>query len=192
MSSFSKCTTHISLKKHLTSCQEVFHVCESAESWIYCLEHCVHGRKRYKCRFIAIFHISQWVSKICHMLLKCTHVDQCNVRTPHVWGKAPTGLVSMRWQKYPLNHAHPYVVRIYFVILHKHTRVLISTRFSIVNALYAKSMAPKIVCAWNKKVTILHFYDIPCHLVIIWYLVYFTVCVGHPPLGVDILLRWSD
>ena len=40
-----KYTTHISLKKHLTSYQKVFHANESAESFVYCLEHYVHGRK---------------------------------------------------------------------------------------------------------------------------------------------------
>ena len=40
-----KYTTHISLKKHLTSYQKVFRAKESAESYIYCLEHYVHGRK---------------------------------------------------------------------------------------------------------------------------------------------------
>ena len=48
-----KYTTHIRLKKHLTSYQKVFRAKESAESYIYCLEHYVHvyGRKGYKCRF---------------------------------------------------------------------------------------------------------------------------------------------
>ena len=40
-----------SLKKHLASYQKVFHANESAESYIYCLEHYVHGKKGYKCRF---------------------------------------------------------------------------------------------------------------------------------------------
>ena len=38
-----KYTTHIRLKKNLTSYQKVFHANESAESYIYCLEHYVHA-----------------------------------------------------------------------------------------------------------------------------------------------------
>ena len=40
---------------------------------------------------------------------------------------------------------------------------------------------------WHKKVTTCILHDTPCRLVIIWYLVYFIVGVGHPLQDVDIL-----
>ena len=80
MSSCRKTHNYISLNKHLTPCQNVFHAHESVESWKYCLEHCVHGRKGVN--FIAIVHILQWASNVFHIVLKCMHVDQCKVWTP--------------------------------------------------------------------------------------------------------------
>ena len=74
-----KYTTHISLKKHLTSYQKVFHANESAESYIYCLEHYVHGRKGYKCRLKSTISYFQWVSNVFHISLKFTHIAQCRV-----------------------------------------------------------------------------------------------------------------
>ena len=60
-----KYTTHISLKKHLTSYQKVFRAKESAD--VYCLEHYVHGRKGYKCRFTSTISHFYWVSNVFHI-----------------------------------------------------------------------------------------------------------------------------
>ena len=79
MLSYKKRTTHISLKKHLTSCQKVFHEHESAESLIYCLEHCVHGQKKGRnVDLIAIIHVFSYFANIdlyCHIAL--TYPSMC-------------------------------------------------------------------------------------------------------------------
>ena len=48
-------------------------------------------------------------------------------------------------------------------------------------------ICPETLYVCHKKVTTCILHDTPCHLVIIWYLVYFTVGFGHPPQDVDIL-----
>ena len=51
-------TTHISLKKHVASYQNVFHANESAESHIYCLKHTYMEENDRSIELIALFHIS--------------------------------------------------------------------------------------------------------------------------------------
>ena len=52
---------------------------------------------------------------------------------------------------------------------------------------YISYICPQTLYVRHKKVTTCILHDTPCHLVIIWYLVYFNVGSGHPPENVEIL-----
>ena len=69
---------------------------------LYCLEHYVHWRKGYKCRFNRTISHFQWFSNVFHISLKCTHVEQCKVDWTRMYKvKLPQVSVSMRIKKMP-------------------------------------------------------------------------------------------
>ena len=112
--------------------------------------------------------------------LSCTRWSFC--RSQYLWE-----------EKDAHNNAYSYVVLIYFVTLHKHAHVcwrlpvfvyLIRLCKSFISYIYALKHC---TCDIYKKVTTCILHDTPCHLVIISYLVYFTVVSGHPPQDVDIM-----
>ena len=110
----------------------------------------------------------------------------------HVLGKASPGFSIYEKKKDALNNAHPYVVVIYFVTLHKHAHVcwrlpviVYSIRYML--KLYVIYICPQTLYMWHRKVTTSILHDTPCHLVKSSYLVYCTVISGHPPQDVDIL-----
>ena len=96
--------------------------------------------------------------------------------------------------KNALNHTHPCVVQIYIVTLYKHTNVCwCLPGFFLYLMCYMQNIliiSTETLCVCEiKKANYVAFYELNCYLVIMWYLVYFTLGVGHTPQDFNIIIK---